>query len=173
MPGVTGLRRRALGRVAHGRSAGVRIDAPADAVFAVLADADAYAQWVVGAKEIRSSDPDWPNVGSRFYHSVGAGAATIDDSTAVLACEPERRLELEVRFRPAGVARVSLELEAQGASTRVTMREVATQRSGPQGVGSRPERRDACPERVGAAAPPTSRRRTHTNDRRHLVASAP
>ncbi len=78
------------------------------------------------AKEIRSSDPDWPNVGSRFYHSVGAGAATIDDSTAVLACEPERRLELEVRFRPAGVARVSLELEAQGASTRVTMREVAT-----------------------------------------------
>ena len=52
----------------------VRIDAPADAVFAVLADADAYAQWVVGAKEIRSSDPEWPNVGSRFYHSVGAGS---------------------------------------------------------------------------------------------------
>ena len=104
----------------------VRIDAPPDAVFAVLADADAYAEWVVGAKEIRSSDPEWPNVGARFHHSIGAGDATIDDSSVVLACEPNRRLELEVRFRPAGVAHVDLELDPQGASTIVTMREVAT-----------------------------------------------
>ena len=104
----------------------VRIDAPPESVFAVLADADAYAEWVVGAKEIRSSDPEWPNVGARFHHSIGAGDATIDDSSVVLACEPDRRLDLEVRFRPAGVAKVSLELDARGAGTLVTMREVAT-----------------------------------------------
>ena len=94
-------------------------------VFAVLADADAYAEWVIGAKKIRASDPDWPSVGSRFYHSVGVGPAAIDDSTEVLACEPGRVLDLETRFRPAGVARVVLTLEADGAATRVTMREQA------------------------------------------------
>lgn len=103
----------------------IRIAGSPRDVFVVLADADAYAEWVVGAKKIRASDPGWPSVGSRFHHSVGVGPAAIDDSTEVIRCEPDHLLELETRFRPAGVALVTLILEPDGAATRVTMREEA------------------------------------------------
>src|SRR3954451_21888989 len=49
------------------------MDAPPDEVFAVLADARSYGEWVVGSKDVRAADPGFPAPGSRFPHSVGLG----------------------------------------------------------------------------------------------------
>jgi uncharacterized protein YndB with AHSA1/START domain len=100
------------------------IEAPPAEVFETLLDADTYERWVVGARKIRAVDPEWPAEGSRFHHSVGA-PPSIDDNTKILAVEPNRRLELEARFRPLGVARVIFTLEPieNGRSTLVTMTE--------------------------------------------------
>ena len=98
--------------------------APAD-VWAVLADARTYEHWVVGCDEIRGVEGDWPEVGSHFFHTVGVGPVKTSDSTKVLECEPERRLVLEARARPAGVAKVIFDLDAvEGATqTEVTIEE--------------------------------------------------
>jgi uncharacterized protein YndB with AHSA1/START domain len=93
-------------------------------VFAVLADADGYADWVVGASDVRSADGHWPAPGARLHHSTGAGPLTIDDSTEVVACEPPTRLELLAHLGPLGSFRVELHLEPVGnGGTRVVMRE--------------------------------------------------
>jgi hypothetical protein len=105
----------------------LEIKAPPREVLAVLLDADAYADWVVGSKELRHVEPDWPSPGSRFHHTQGAGPLTLEDDTEVLALS-ERRLVLDVHYRPLGTARVTLSLgERQGgAATLVTMDEVPT-----------------------------------------------
>jgi uncharacterized protein YndB with AHSA1/START domain len=90
-------------------------------VFSVLADAGAYAEWVVGSDTIRDADPDWPAVGSRFHHRVGLGPLKVDDHTEVVAMEPGRRLELHAKARPLGTAKVALDLERRGGGTLVTM----------------------------------------------------
>jgi uncharacterized protein YndB with AHSA1/START domain len=86
--------------------------APREAVFAVLTDARRYPDWVVGAREIRAVDPTWPAPGSRFHHRVGLGPLTVDDSTKVEEIDPPRRLVLQARARPHGVARVTFDLVA-------------------------------------------------------------
>jgi len=72
----------------------IQVSAPPEAVFAVLSDPFTYAQWVVGCKEIRRVDGDWPEPGATFHHSVGLGPITVRDTTSVEACEPGRRLVL-------------------------------------------------------------------------------
>jgi uncharacterized protein YndB with AHSA1/START domain len=103
----------------------ITINAPVERVYAVLADGHSYAEWVVGAKRIRGVDPHWPAVGSKFHHSVGAGPIMIDDESEVLDVEPQRRLKLRVRARPAGEAHVTLTLAATsgGNQTIVDMEE--------------------------------------------------
>lgn len=90
-------------------------------VFDVLSDPRSYGYWVVGSKEIRASDPDWPRPGTRFHHTVGIGPLTIRDHTEVERCEPGRLLQLKAKIRPLGTARVRLELEARDGGTHVTM----------------------------------------------------
>ncbi|MHB1536394.1 MAG: SRPBCC family protein [Acidimicrobiales bacterium] len=99
------------------------IPARPSAVWAVLADASRYAEWVLGAKAIRGQEGDWPRPGARFHHTVGMGPFRIRDNTEVRSCEPGRRLVLETRVRPWGVAIVSLELDADPGGTRVRMDE--------------------------------------------------
>ena len=48
------------------------INASIDDVWSVLSDGWLYPLWVVGASRMRDVDPDWPAVGSRIHHSVGA-----------------------------------------------------------------------------------------------------
>ena len=109
----------------------IDIDVPPSAVFAVLMDAYAYPEWVVGTKRVRGTDPNWPAVGARFHHAVGAPGVELKDSSKLLEVEEDRKVLLEVRFRPAGVAIVRLELEpiAGGGRTHVTMSELP--KSGP------------------------------------------
>jgi uncharacterized protein YndB with AHSA1/START domain len=103
-------------------------DIPAlpDQVWAVLADPMRYAEWVVGAQEVRGFDGEWPARGARFHHTVGLGPIRIHDNTSVLECTPSRRLVLRARARPFGHARVELELTASEGGTRVEMTEEPT-----------------------------------------------
>jgi Polyketide cyclase / dehydrase and lipid transport len=86
-----------------------------DEMFALLLDPDAYPKWVVGTRRIREVDTDWPRPGARFHHSVGVGPLSTRDSTRILASRPPFALDLEVRFRPLGVAHVSLRVSDAGA----------------------------------------------------------
>jgi uncharacterized protein YndB with AHSA1/START domain len=102
------------------------INASAERIFEVLSDPDTYAYWVVGSKKIRSSDPDWPRPGSRFYHKVGVGPITIHDHSEVEKATPPTFLQLKVKARPLGTARVKMEIEELGPDeSRVTMIEDA------------------------------------------------
>jgi uncharacterized protein YndB with AHSA1/START domain len=102
---------------------------PTPAVFAVLADPDAYPGWVVGAQRIRGVDGAWPEAGARFHHAIGVWPFRLRDSTEVLEVVPGSRLVLEARARPMGRARVELELRDRGGATEIVMREAPT--SGP------------------------------------------
>lgn len=105
----------------------IEIDAPPERVFEVLSDAECYEHWVVGAKEIRKADPGFPEPGTRFHHTIGAGPLTIKDSTEVLELEPPRLLVLEAHMGPLGSARIRLELEARGTGSAVVMTEVPSE----------------------------------------------
>jgi len=104
----------------------IRVDAGPDAVFAVLDDVCAYPRWVVGARRIRAVDASWPAVGSKFHHALGTEVAELHDSSKVLERDPPRRLVLEVRFRPTGVARVDIQVAAHGTGSTITIVEHPT-----------------------------------------------
>ncbi|HEV2591294.1 MAG TPA: SRPBCC domain-containing protein [Gaiellaceae bacterium] len=101
----------------------IEINVPPDQVFAVLADPDLYAEWVVGTDRIRDSDTHWPAPGARIHHSVGVGPLTIDDSTEVIGADPPGRLELLAHLGPLGSFHVELLLVAKSGGTHVTMTE--------------------------------------------------
>ena len=103
----------------------IQLDVPPERVIEVLSDPAMYADWVVGSDTIRGSDPDWPAVGSRFYHRVGVGPIKVNDHTEVMALDRARTLVLRARARPMGTAVVALEWVARGDGTHVTMRETA------------------------------------------------
>lgn len=91
------------------------------AVFDVLTDGWTYATWVVGAARIRAVDENFPAVGSRIQHSVGAWPFLISDRTEIEECEPPRLLQLRVAAWPAGAGRVRIVCDEEGDQTRVTM----------------------------------------------------
>ena len=97
-----------------------------EAVFEVLDDPYAYPRWVVGARRIRRVDAGWPAVGSRFHHAIGTAAGELHDSSTILARDRPRRLVLEVRFRPTGVARVEIMVEPVAGGSRVILEETPT-----------------------------------------------
>ena len=97
------------------------IHAPPETVFGVLSDPRSYAYWVVGSEEIRDADVTWPAPGSRFHHTVKIGPVRVKDHSEVEAVRPGRFLQLRVKGRPLGTARVKLELERVDGGTRVTM----------------------------------------------------
>jgi len=99
----------------------LHVAAPPERVFALLADAWTYEEWVVGCKAIRAVDDGWPAPGATFHHSVGVGPLTVRDTTTVLESEPPRRLVLRARARPAGVARVEFELAEYDGGTEIAI----------------------------------------------------
>lgn len=102
----------------------LNVEAPVDAVWAVLADGWSYAGWVVGASHIRDVDKGWPEPGTRIHHNVGPWPLVISDTTEVVRCEPRALLELDARLWPVGAARITFTLHARGESlTEVRMAE--------------------------------------------------
>jgi uncharacterized protein YndB with AHSA1/START domain len=102
-----------------------QLNAPIERVFAVLANPEAYADWVVGSDTIRDADPNWPATGSRFYHRVGVGPFKVNDHTEVVEVDPPGKLVLHARARPVGTALVTMRLEPRDGGTWVTMKETA------------------------------------------------
>jgi hypothetical protein len=103
------------------------VEAPVEAAWAVLADADAYEDFVVGTKRIRGHDPEWPRPGAALYHSVGAGPFVLRDRSRVLSADPNRCLRIQVGVRPAGEAEVVFTLAPESPTrTRVTIEERPT-----------------------------------------------
>lgn len=99
--------------------------APAEAVFAVLADPRPYAYFVVGTRKIRRFHPRWPEPGSVFHHSLGVGVTLIRDRTESLAADPPRRLDLRARMRPLSVNEIVFEITPARQGTVIHMEERA------------------------------------------------
>jgi uncharacterized protein YndB with AHSA1/START domain len=94
---------------------------PIKQVFAVLADPETYAYWVVGSDSIRDADASWPAVGAKLHHRLGVGPFKLNDNTEVLEVAAPVHLVLQARARPLGTARVILDLIDLGDRTQVTM----------------------------------------------------
>jgi uncharacterized protein YndB with AHSA1/START domain len=106
------------------------IKAPPKRVFDALLTAENFAYWVLGTKDVRGVDHDWPKVGSVFHHSIGFGPLHIEDDTEIVGIDPPRRLDLSARMGPVGSAAIRLVLHPMGRRrTKVVMEETA--QSGP------------------------------------------
>jgi uncharacterized protein YndB with AHSA1/START domain len=96
---------------------------PPDAVWDALADPGGYAYWVVGSKAIRDADPQWPQPGSRFHHTVGVGPLEVSDHTESLEARRPERLRMRAKARPLGTATVTMEMSPRDGGTVVRMTE--------------------------------------------------
>src|ERR1700709_1274870 len=96
---------------------------PPERVWDVLSDASAYAEWVVGTREIRAVDDGWPALGTTFHYTVGVGPLTLRGSTAGRRVAAGRRLGLEADAGLLGAARIVIDLQEWGADTVVVLDE--------------------------------------------------
>jgi short-subunit dehydrogenase/uncharacterized protein YndB with AHSA1/START domain len=116
-----------------------QVTAPAEAVWAVLADGWQYATWVVGASRVRAVDEGWPAAGTRLHHSFGPWPAVISDATVSNEAQEPHHLVLTAKGWPMGEARVEIEIVPDGpGSCTVSIAEDAT--SGPGRVVPMPLR---------------------------------
>ncbi len=100
-----------------------RTDVSADEIWSILSDPYTYSHWVVGAKEIRSVSGEWPDPASRLHHTVGAGPAENKGDTIALEAQAPRHLKLLARFRPLGVAEITIDLRDTPSGTEIRMQE--------------------------------------------------
>jgi NAD(P)-dependent dehydrogenase (short-subunit alcohol dehydrogenase family)/uncharacterized protein YndB with AHSA1/START domain len=101
----------------------VHIDAAPEDVFAVLSDPERYPEWVVGASGVRDHDENFPAVGSRFHHEVGAWPLNVKDHTEVIELDPPKRIVLKAKARPLGTATIELDLQESAGGTELAMAE--------------------------------------------------
>jgi len=87
-----------------------------EAVWDVLADPTSYAYWVVGSKIIRDAEPEWPEPGSKFHHTIGVGPIKVSDHTEVIEAHRPGTFKLRTKARPLGTAMVTMRMIARGAA---------------------------------------------------------
>jgi uncharacterized protein YndB with AHSA1/START domain len=92
-----------------------------DAVWDALADPSGYEYWVVGSREIRDAEPDFPAPGTKFHHTIGFGPLTLRDHTEVLDAAPPTFLQMRAKGRPIGTARVTMRMSPRDGGTMVEM----------------------------------------------------
>ena len=100
------------------------VETPPEAVFAVLADPAAYGAFVVGSKHVRRFEPNFPELGSCFHHTLGVGPFILRDKTCVEEVEEGRRLVLLAHMRPFAVNRVAFTLRPVDEGSEVPNTEV-------------------------------------------------
>jgi uncharacterized protein YndB with AHSA1/START domain len=96
---------------------------PPEAVWDVLADAGKYGYWVVGSKVIRDEEPGWPEPGTKFHHTIGAGPITLSDHTVSLEAQRPTLLKIRAKGRPLGTATVTLKMHPRNGGTVVQITE--------------------------------------------------
>ena len=101
----------------------IRIEASREAVFALLAEPERYADWILGTSETRGANGDWPGEGSSLRYRAGIGPIALSDVTEVVESDPPRRLLVRARMRPFGETAIELELEPEDTGTRLVMTE--------------------------------------------------
>lgn len=94
-----------------------------DTVWAVLADATRYAEWVVGTSGSRPVRGRWPQLDSALAYEVRLGPARFTNETVVRRCEEGSVLELEAHAGVLGTARIAIELRPWGAHCLVIVDE--------------------------------------------------
>ena len=115
--------RTGQGRVAGMATVNVLVRRPPEQVWDVLADGSAYAEWVVGTREIRAVDEGWPAVGTSLHYTIGVWPLELRGRTTVRAVEPNRRLGLEADAGLIGTARIVIDLVPWGDETVVELDE--------------------------------------------------
>jgi uncharacterized protein YndB with AHSA1/START domain len=101
----------------------IEIDAPPDAVWRVLADPAAYAEWAFGTKHVARADVDWPREGTQLEYELGIDPIAVGDRTTVIEARPPRVLVLRAESKRLGAAKIRMEFEGNGGTTRVVMDE--------------------------------------------------
>jgi uncharacterized protein YndB with AHSA1/START domain len=104
-------------------SVNVLVRRPRQQVWDVLADGHAYAEWVVGTREIRAVGEGWPAVGTAIHYTVGFGPLTFQGQTVARLVDPLNRLGLEADGGPLGTARIVIDLTDWGDDTVVVLDE--------------------------------------------------
>ncbi len=90
------------------------ITASPQTVWAVLADGDRYAEWVVGTSDSTPLRGRWPEKGAAITYEVRLGPARLTNETVVRRCEEGTALELEAHAGWLGTARIAIELRPWG-----------------------------------------------------------
>ena len=101
------------------------VHAPVQSAFAVLADPRNYDDLLVGTKQIRRFDADWPEAESVFHHTLGVGPLTLRDLTRVVEVDEPHHLVLRAQMRPFSVNRVAFMLRPVAEGTEVEVEEYA------------------------------------------------
>ncbi|WP_031048950.1 SRPBCC family protein [Streptomyces sp. NRRL F-5650] len=99
------------------------IQATPEAVWDVLADGDAYVQWVVGPSKVTPRDGRWPQVGATIAYEVRLGPLLLDNESVVRRCVEGSVLELEAKAGRLGTARIAVELRPWGEQCLVIVDE--------------------------------------------------
>ena len=95
------------------------IRAPKKDVFAHLADATSYSDWVVGTSSIIRHDPDWPKPGSELRYRARGG---ISGTTRVVDRTGSRQMVLTSQLFLADI-RIVIDLEDAPGGTTVYLEE--------------------------------------------------
>jgi uncharacterized protein YndB with AHSA1/START domain len=101
----------------------IHVAASPQAVWDVLADADAYGEWVVGTQHVAQADASWPEPGSALEYRIGAGPISVGDHTTVVEADEPRHLLLRAQLKHVGAFAIRLDLEPLDGGTRVVMEE--------------------------------------------------
>ncbi|MFE9773244.1 SRPBCC family protein [Streptomyces sp. NPDC005931] len=92
-------------------------------VWAVLADGNRYADWVVGTSESEPVRGQWPRLGSAIRYQVPLGPWKVSNETVVRRCLEGEALELEAKAGPLGTARIAIEIRPWGDDCLVVVDE--------------------------------------------------
>ncbi len=92
-------------------------------VWAVLADGNRYAEWVVGTSRSQPVRGQWPHLDAAIRYEVRLGPARLTNETAVRRCEEGVCLELEAQAGVLGSARIAIELRPWGEDCLVIVDE--------------------------------------------------
>jgi hypothetical protein len=102
------------------------IQASPEEIWDVLSDGWLYPVWVVGASRMREVADDWPEVGSRLHHSLGAWPLLINDDTEVVESQTGSLLSLRGKGWPLGEVSIVIRLRTVDSATEVAIDEDVT-----------------------------------------------